>query len=264
MTKSFFDIESNQFDTVNLLHKSFRVLPFSFKNLWAYLKIALPINRCKWIDSSADTNNPPDFYSDKYKLMCDFMRVDEYEQKKGVNPALAHEREVINDLPIEGDCTVFLVPDGTKLFGMQHDYEMYLKMIDRVLMQHNKRVRAYNNNHPGFKSIFVVFDESSLYVEAYRHYEREELAYGMPFKAKRMHKPYRDNNILNLISKLDCDYILWVNPFKRTNRSMSKSGRSFKIPSIALIEVKRVNKIKCISYNSSLLISTEDNAPKTL
>ncbi len=260
---SAYDKESVQFDTVNMLFRSFRIKPFSFAAILDYIRIAAPKNRKYWIDSSKNTNCPPDFYSDKYRMMCDFMRVGEYEKSKGNNPVLRHENDVINqymkNAKAGDDCDVFLIPDGMKLLGIEHNYEMYLSMTKRVLEQHNKQTSIYRANHPDYKLIFVVFDESSLYVEAYRKVEREEAAYGNHIKAKRMHKVYLDSNFLKIVRELDCDYVLWVTPFKRL---YSPEAREQKTASLALIDVKKAGNIKTENYNREFLISTEDNAPQ--
>ena len=262
-SKLFLDYEANLFSQINIEWRSFTIVPFSLDSLLTFCKIALPSSRSNWVDNSSNTCCPPDFYSPKHKLMCEFMRVNEYEDENGYNPMLAHERDVINKLNVPPGSTVFLKPDHRKIAGMKHDYEMYLRVIDRVLTRHNHRVETYQSNHPGFKTIFVVFDETSFYVEADRHYERDETIPGEAFVAKRIHKPFLDKNILGIISNLQCDYVLWVSPFKNLTPDMLPPGqKAIKIPRLAMISVKNLTKIEAIEYDRSKLVSVESNMTK--
>ena len=60
-----------------------------------------------WNDNSQDTNNPPDFYSDKLSIMMDVMRVTDKEVKSGKNPTLAKESKVLKEIEESGILELF-------------------------------------------------------------------------------------------------------------------------------------------------------------
>ena len=44
-----------------------------------------------------------------------------------------------------------------------HDYQKYIDNFQRVFEKHNLKVPKYKENHPGYKTIFFIYDESSAY-----------------------------------------------------------------------------------------------------
>ena len=71
----------------------------------------------------------------------------------------------ITDLPTEKD----------------HNYSWYKESFERVLNEHNKKVELYKKNHPGYKIIFFVFDESTLYFESTYTYPNKSQEVGRIF-----------------------------------------------------------------------------------
>ncbi len=124
-----------------------------------------------WIDSSGKSAPPPDFYSDEFRLMMDVMRVNDHEQKgkKGKlhNPSIAHERDMYKELEQAGIIEQFpnakvVLTGVTQLPTYEdHNYDLYLKCFRRVVSKHIDSIPLYQKNHPGYKVIFLVFDESS-------------------------------------------------------------------------------------------------------
>lgn len=129
-----------------------------------------------WIYSGGKSDLPPDFYSDNCKLMMDVMRVDDHTHKvkgKFINETNAKESKIQNELKSSGlkdnfPNANFIVNAITDLpTEKDHRYLWYKEMFTRVLSEYNKKVELYNKNHPGYKIIFFVFDESSQYFQTY-------------------------------------------------------------------------------------------------
>lgn len=133
-------------------------------------------NWIKWNNSSKKNDPPPDFYNDELKIMMDVMRIDDHafknEKGKIINPTLQKENELYNKI-INSDFIKsikfkgnIIVTTKTELPSEEdHNYGYYLKNFIRVVNKHNDKVSLYNSNHPNFKVIFFIFDESSAYFE---------------------------------------------------------------------------------------------------
>lgn len=131
----------------------------------------------KWVDSSAKNAPPPDFYNETNKIMMDVMRVDDhaYENEKGqiINPTLQKESKIykelmssefIKNINFKGD--IFITTRTELPSELDHNYIFYYKNFDRIIENHVKSINIYKKNHPNFKIIFFIFDESSAYFEA--------------------------------------------------------------------------------------------------
>ena len=144
-----------------------------------------------WKNSSGKSDPPPDFYCDELKLMMDVMRVDDhaYKNKKGkiVNPTNAKESAMQNELRQSGILDRF--PNVKDIIcnamtdlptGQDHNYKFYNNNFIRTVEEHKRKIELYKQNHPGFKSIFFILDESSAYFEAEQR--RDEIIFEAPIK----------------------------------------------------------------------------------
>lgn len=175
----------------------------------------------EWINSSGKSDLPPDFYCNSKKLMMDVMRVDDhsYINKKGkiVNPYKMCETKILNELKsIMGDRLlnkkVVLSPNTGLPTEQDHNYQYYKNNFTRVVRSHISKISQYKANHPGYKIIFLIFDESSSYVESIyklpRHPRAGEIYPGRPC----FH--FVDSNFLNVFIKSEIDYVIWFTPYK--------------------------------------------------
>ena len=187
-------------------------------------KICDKENWNKWTVSSGKSDPPPDFYSDEYRLMMDVMRVNDHEQKgkKGKlhNPSMAHEKEMLKELEQAGileqlpNAKIFLNGYTQLPTYEDHNYNLYLKCFKRVLTKHINSIALYKKNHPGYKVIFFIFDESSAYFEAdhiinpKRQVQQGEQLSGRP------HIFFADNSFLDAFIGKGIDYLFWYTPYK--------------------------------------------------
>ena len=178
----------------------------------------------KWKDSSDKSAPPPDFYSDDFKLMMDVMRVNDHEQKgkKGKlhNPSKAHEREMFKELEQAGiiarfpRAKVFLNGDTHLPTYEDHNYKLYLKCFTRVISKHVESIPLYKTNHPAYKVVFFVYDESTAYfelsvtVDKNQQLTKGELMEGQP------HYFFIDQDFLEVFIDKGIDYLFWYAPYK--------------------------------------------------
>lgn len=131
-----------------------------------------------WIDSSSKKDLPPDFYNDNLKLMMDVMRIDDhaYEDSKGkvINPTNKRESQLLNEIASKNpslkqaidEGRVIINPDSGLRGEKDHNYIFYYKNFERVITNHLNKIQSYKKNHPGYKTVFFISDESSPYLMA--------------------------------------------------------------------------------------------------
>lgn len=223
-------------------------------------KIKTKKNWAKWVDNSKNTNNPPDFYCDDFNLMLDVMRVNDVERLNGknnpYNPTMSHEREIYNEIERSGllvaapNAKVIIIGDTGLPANEDHNFNYYSKNFVRVLNKHIKRIPTYRRNHPGHKTIFVVFDESTAYFEAKNQTDDNpivgQLVLGKP------HLFFIDEVFLNCFYNKNIDYLLWLTPHKllKTEKDI------FPLPRLIMYDLHKP-KPPTIKYNFERMKSRE-------
>lgn len=200
------------------------LLPRGIKTRMLYSKIHNKLKwKRHWIDSSAKDALPPDFYSDKYKLMIEVMRVDDHGFKKNGkyrNPTYEREQMLENEIRkyvdnerIFNSLEIFIVPNTGLPTEEDHNYKFYTENFQRTIGKHKKKIAKYKENHPGHKMIFYVFDESSAYFLA----EDKNVKTPKPGEvvAGRAHFFWRDKAFLKVFMDSEIDYLIWFTPFKK-------------------------------------------------
>ena len=266
--EDIFDKEVNIVKFIRDFHHEIKTFPNTRKMWELGLKILDENKWDYWVDNSKDTLNPPDFYSNKYRLMMESMQVDEYNQTnengKMYNPYKQHEKRLLEELAEKGivnkdGFNIFIIPDGDKLIGMEHNYCLYLSEFKRVVQKHNQQIKQYRKNHPGFETIFLIFDTTSLYAESIVELTKSDTSAGNILMADKIHEPYLDQNFLNIISSLDCEYILWAMPYKNFTTEVWGDSEIPKINHLILLKTDECKKIKPVDYKMERLVSVEDN-----
>jgi len=213
-----------------------------------------------WKNSSGKGDPPPDFYSEDLKIMMDVMRIDDhaYENSRGkiINPTLKKENEMYNEITnsdfiksinFKGDIIVNAVTDLPS--NEDHNYDFYLKNFERVINKHIQSIPLYKSNHPRFKLIFFVFDESSGYLEkeGYMHTRKTgHLVRG------RIHNWFLDESFVNLVKETEIDYLIWYCPFKYY------IGLDENIlPRVCVYDIRKIDTKILQSYNKEKMVSTE-------
>ena len=223
-----------------------------------YLRLTCSFKK-HWIDSSRKSDPPPDFYDPKHKLMMEVMRIDDhaFTDKKGHvhNEALRHEGELyrrfFKDIDRE-DLRIFIIPDTQLSSKDDHNFARYIANFERVFKKHEDKIDLYKTNHPGFKTIFFIFDESSAYRQApnkkvLKNAKEGQVGIGMP------HLFCYDKRFVDIIKESKVDYVVWFAPWK-LDRSVVGN---VPLPKCAIYEVKKIKESKLLNYNHECMISTE-------
>lgn len=221
-----------------------------------------------WINSADKAAPPPDFYSDEYKIMMDVMRVNDHERKnkkgKLYNPAMSHEKQMFKELKESGlleyspNALVHLNGITQLPTYEDHNYNLYLKCFRRVISKHIDSIPLYQKNHPGYKVIFLVFDESSAYFELDQPVDtKKQLC-----KGEKMHGHphcfFLDDAFLKTFIDKGIDYLFWFTPYKM----FEKITPSIELPTLCVYDLTTnftVKKLLCgkIIYDNTKMSSVE-------
>ena len=215
-----------------------------------------------WTDSSGHEDPPPDFYCDQFRIMMDVMRVDDHERKnpkgKPFSPHKQHEQEVYQELEKKGILAQFpnanvIINSWTGLPTYEdHNYTFYRKSFTRIVQKHVKSIPNYKANHPGFKVIFFVFDESSAYIQTLIDVDRQYQHTPFDICCGDPHLYYLDPAFLSAFIGQGIDYLIWFAPYKK----IISSDQEARIPKIVLFDLAQKH-FSFRRYNECRMISAE-------
>lgn len=225
-----------------------------------------------WNDNSQDTNNPPDFYSDKLSIMMDVMRVTDKEVKSGKNPTLAKESRVLKEIEESGilelfpnvtEDNIFLNCDSGLPTEKDHNFKAYRRQFERTIKKHSSKVDTYKNNHPKIKrTVFFIFDESTDYfmpLNPKDEYKQGDIVKVLP---KNVHFWFKDKFFIELIINSNADYVIWYAPYKMLSEksfyTILNGNEEFCLPKAVILDCKHHETINnLMEYDVDLMRSTE-------
>lgn len=230
-----------------------------------HLALTGVLNRKEWIDSSGKNDPPPDFYDNKHKLMMDVMRIDDttYKNKKGKLVDLTRQKEEKllkeylgkNYKNERNDISCFVVASSGLPTNEDHNFERYYKNFERVFKEHEKKLDLYKSNHPGFKTLFFICDESSAYVETFNTEDVSKKRHQGDLTLCRPHIFCIDKKFVKIIKESQVDYVVWYAPWKLLQAAGSGI---FPLPKGAIFDVKNLTDKKLVEYNHDMMISAEE------
>ena len=217
-----------------------------------------------WIDSSGKADLPPDFYNDKLKIMMDVMKVDDHGfisgKGKTVNPLRQRESEVMRELQDKGILSIF---PNAKIFlnvntdlptEEDHNYRYYRDNFTRTVQSHIQKINNYKNNHPGYKVVFFVFDESSVYFETFN--KNKDTKKGEITKGKT-HFWFADSSFVKAFKDSAVDFLIWYTPYKHCEAFLVGSDERLCLPEAVVFD-NRVANMDLIEYKEEFMKSAEE------
>lgn len=247
-------------DFHNLKRREILLLNLDGKGTKIFNKIFKSRSWNFWINSSGKNDPPPDYYSDKFKLMMDVMRIDDHSfiNKKGkiCNPhnqresILRKELEKKNNQIKEASLAGRLyINPYTK--GEDHNYLLYKDNFIRVISNHINKISMYNANHKDYKLIFFVCDESSPYIENICSDFQKFTKAGQE-KDVNPHLWWVDNNMLKTMKDSNVDYLIWYTPYKWFN-----SVPKVVLPRAIVFDISKLDYSKLLDYDINKMESLE-------
>ncbi|MDE6019460.1 MAG: hypothetical protein K2H01_00470 [Ruminococcus sp.] len=217
----------------------------------------------KWINSSGKSDPPPDYYLIDEELMMDVMRVDDHAfmdaKGKVQNPTNVGESKLYNELKNSGILELFpnaepIINAKTMLPTEQdHNYMRYRSNFERVVSEHIKKIPLYQQNHPRYKTILFVMDESSAYVQIkgekldMNKVQVDEIVEAKP------HLFFWDSSFVDVFWKSGVDFLIWYAPYKllRTTSGL------FELPKVAIFDCGADRVENITDYDSDKMCSSE-------
>lgn len=162
------------------------------------------MNSDGWVDMSGKSDPPPDYYHDGYRLMMDVMLISDTEvsvNDKPYNVGLKAEGDCFSELKRSGLGHVLpgVVFMSVSVAGSR-SYLRYRNMFERVVGHHASQIfDIYQKNHPGFQTVFFLFDDTDMYCLD-----------GLPIT----HVCFYDKAFLEFLVDKGIDYVVWYAPYK--------------------------------------------------
>lgn len=219
----------------------------------------------EWIYNAGKSDPPPDFYSKKFGLMMEVMRVDDHTHvnEKGilVNPTNEKEskiqkevRQKIKAAHPEIDTTripIFVNAITGLPSNEDHNFVFYYESFKRTVEKHISKIPLYRQNHPDKKLVFFICDESTAYVRV----DDQELVRRGPVALEEFvgdpHCFFADSRFWEVFKDADIDFVVWYAPFKMLH------GCKIQLPKVAVFDMKRYNFRKMIHYPPENMVSSE-------
>lgn len=213
-----------------------------------------------WKDTSGKADMTPDFFSEEYESMIEFMRVDDHacvnEKGKVVNPAASEDSKKFNELVKSGLLEDYpnagiIVTSDTRLPTLEdHNYQWYKSNFKRVVEEHISKIPTYRKNHPECKHLaFLIFDESCGYFEV--ESIPEEFKEGTPCLGKP-HFWFMDDTFTKVFTKSEVDCVIWFTPYKFAESRFVPGG----LPVVSVF-FKSEGEWKTITYDESHMMPAE-------
>lgn len=218
----------------------------------------------KWVNSSGKAEPPPDFYCDEFALMMEVMRIDDHAYTNGkgkvVNHVNARESKMQKELQDSGIVEQFpnlkyvICNPKTELETKEdHNYTFYVSNFIRTIEDHVKKINLYRRNHPNFKLIFFIMDESSAYMQAINPSDTLDRVYEGRMMQGTLHQYWEDEAFVRAIYNSEVDYLIWFTPWKYIQL---QEGGHLHVPKTFVFDIKRMS-IQTQKYNPELMVSSE-------
>lgn len=197
------------------------------------------------IADNSHSAQPPDFYSDKYSMMFDVLRVNDSEIRKSYNPVLMRERNRYNELSkkfgdrFTDDAPMFIQVDSV---DDKHTYKNYVRQSSRVIGSHIKKLPLWEQKCPTIKNKgLFVFDDTEVYFSGWSMPSgKSELGHEWlrVFLGKEpiVHMPWLDRSFIAQIYESEIDFVVWFCPCKPYSDISLRYGVKF--PSVAIIDTR--------------------------
>lgn len=185
----------------------------------------------KWTDASSSDAPPPDYFSDKLKLMFDVLNVFDSEIEDNDRPRKTKNPILANESAVEKNIEKFMIDAGLQYdkkriycisekdgfeYDVYHNYQNYCAAAKRAIGKHIEHLPLYQRNHPGYKCGLLVCDCAEVYIQVQNIIEMS-IEYGKITKYK-MHYPWFDKTLISPALRVGLDFLIWYMPYKKYSK----------------------------------------------
>lgn len=220
-------------------------------------------NSKQWINTSGKNDPPPDFYNKKHQIMMDVMRVDDcaYVDKRGKvqNKTLQKEGEIKKayfDYPDSDNIDAYIITSSGLKTDEDHNFKRYCDNFKRVFKNHESKLELYQRNHPGYKTIFFIFDESTAYQQVENKQDLERIKEGNVILSQP-HFAFIDKYFIDILKNSKVDYVVWLTPWKLVRYVKNGKIKIFPMPQCAIYSIRSIPDISR-EYDHKMIKSLEE------
>ena len=241
-----YEAEDDILDEISNYHKT-DIAPFTKSKLEFDVLDSIHNYKSIFVDNSGHDCEPPDYFSDKAKLMFDVMRINDSEKRKSYNPVFIKERKVqkeirealtgtnIQESALTNGLVINALPDED--YDKAHNYRQYRRHYLRTIDKHLRQIAFCKKTHPDCKMGFLIFDETDLYIELANVIEATKpWTPGTEAMAVSFHLPLFDETFMQSLLDSDLDFVVWALPYKLY------TGGPYELPRLCVVDLKNYDK----------------------
>jgi len=201
-------------------------------------------------DSAFVPRERPDFEDTVAMLLLEAMVVDDHPRPGRKDWTRIRESEVIRELEASGldvhpDAQVIAAVSSGFPTDQDHSYRAYADHFTRTVLKHARNSEVYRAERPGYELGFIVFDESTAYIEGTG--EGEAVVTGRP------HAWFADVAFVDAIQQSGADCFVWVTPYKR----LGTDAGVMPLPGMTILDVALLRKAERFVYDAGRMVSSE-------
>ncbi|MGX1791715.1 hypothetical protein ACWIDW_02025 [Microbacterium sp. NPDC055312] len=199
--------------------------------------------------SGFDQRERPDFEDTEAMLLLEAMVVDDHPRPGRKDRTRMRESEVIREretsgLEVHRDAKVIAAVSSGLPTDQDHNYRAYADHFRRTVLKHTRNSEIYRAERPGHELGFIVFDESTAYIEGMGE---GDVVTGRP------HAWFADSAFVDTIQKSGADCFVWVTPYKR----LETDADVIPLPAMTIIDVALLGKAEHCVYDAGRMVSSE-------
>lgn len=202
--------------------------------------------------SSLTHRERPDFEDLPHSLLLEAMRVDDHPRPGKKDATRALEGSALHEVRKVGLTEMF--PNASLIANVNtqlptdkdHNYPAYLTQFAKVIGDHARKVTDYRETRPGFDLGFLIFDESTAYIETLG-------AFG-PDRQGRPHVWFADTAFADILKAADIDCVAWLTPYKLI---LGADETPYPLPQLTIIDLNLIDDQLRVFYDAKRMKSAE-------
>lgn len=202
--------------------------------------------------SSLTHRECPDFEDFPHSLLLEAMQVDDHPRPGRKDATRAREGSVLRELREAGLTEMF--PNASLIANVNtglptdkdHNYQAYLTQFETVVSGHSRKVTDYRATRPSFDLGFLIFDESTGYIETLG-------AFG-PDHQGRPHVWFADSAFAEIIQAAGIDCVAWLTPYKVIRAG---EGKQYPLPRLTIVDVSLIDDKSLVPYDANRMKSAD-------
>lgn len=194
----------------------------------------------------------PDFEDHDHELLLESMTIDDHVGVGKQDATRARESQVLRELRRSGWDELFpnavLVTNANSGLATDedHNFRAYFEHFAAVVRKHSQKSVAYRAEQPAYALGFLLFDESTAYLEDH--------GTGRTNPTGRPHMWFADERFVNVLRQSGIDYAVWFTPYKVIRLTPSSK---YELPSLTIIDLAQINSQSHLDYDAERMVSSE-------